>query len=327
MKTTIHHIIAAAAVTAALAQCPACAKNATGTSTETATEHTAQVAAQFSADSAMSYVNKQCSFGPRVPNSTAHARCADWLEDELSRHGAQVVVQTANLKAFDGTTLHMRNIMGSFNPTSDNRTLLLAHYDTRPWADADPDPANHTKPVMGANDGASGVAVLLEIARQMALKAPSQGIDILFVDAEDYGQSDNDDSWALGAKYFAANPITPGYRPSRAILLDMVGGKDALFAREYFSQQAAGRLLADVWAAAETAGYSSRFTNTSGGAVTDDHLPLIQQGIPAIDIIEFCPQSGTGFNATWHTVSDTPENIDSATLKAVGQTLLQYIYQ
>lgn len=327
MKTTIHHIIASAAISLALTQCPACAKSATQNNTDTTADQPQTVAAQFSADSAMLYLNRQCSFGPRVPNTPAHTKCAQWLESELRRHGATVTTQTADLSAFDGTTLHMRNIFGSFNPSAENRTLLLAHYDTRPWADADPDPANHTKPVMGANDGASGIAVLLEIARHMSLQTPSQGIDILFVDAEDYGQADNDDSWALGAKYFAENPITPDYRPTRAILLDMVGGHDATFPREYFSQQSAGRLLADVWAAAETAGYASRFTNTSGGAITDDHLPLIQQGIPAIDIIEYCPQSATGFNPTWHTTTDTPANISPATLQAVGQTLLQYIYQ
>lgn len=219
--------------------------------------------------------------------------------------------------------LNARNIFGQYNPEATDRTLLLAHYDCRPWADEDPDPANHGKPVEGANDSASGVAVLLEIARQLNLNNPQKGIDILFVDAEDWGEEGDDDSWAMGTRYFANNPIIPGYSPSKAILLDMVGGKDAKFPVEYFSQQNAPELVNELWSTAALMGHGSRFPKKYGSAVTDDHVELIKAGIPAIDIIEYNPQSG--FNPHWHTISDTIDNIDKNTLAAVGQTLLLWV--
>lgn len=281
-------------------------------------------APRFNADSAYSYVARQVKFGPRVPNTEAHRRAADWMVSELRRHGAEVIEQTADLTAFDGTTLHARNIFGQFNPSMNDRTLLLAHYDCRPWADNDPDPANHKKPVDGANDGASGVGVLLETARQISLKNPGKGIDILLVDAEDWGEENDDDSWALGARYFANNPVKSGYAPSRVIVVDMVGGKGAVFPREYFSQQAAPELAQAVWNAAARAGYGHLFRNEIGGAVTDDHIEFIKKGIPAVDIIEYHPQSG--FSPVWHTVSDNMDNISAETLGAVGQTLMEYLY-
>lgn len=279
----------------------------------------------FNADSAYQYVNKQVEFGPRVPNSASHDATAAWLVSELKRHGAEVIEQKADLKAYDGTVLKSTNIMGSFNPEMDNRLLLLAHYDTRPWADEDPDPANHKKPIDGANDGASGVGVLLELARVFGQNNPGLGIDILFVDSEDYGISDNEESWALGARYFAENPIKPGYKPAQAILLDMVGGKGALFPVEYFSQQSAPGLEAAVRNAAAEAGHADRFPNMYGSAVTDDHVELIKVGIPAIDIIDY--RSGSGFAPEWHTMADNMQNIDKETLRAVGETLISFIYK
>lgn len=278
----------------------------------------------FDADSAYSYVKSQTDFGPRVPNTPAHSAAGDWLASELRRHGADVTEQRADLKAFDGTVLKARNIFGRFNPGKEDRLLLLAHWDSRPWGDKDPDPAKRTQPIDGANDGASGVGVILETARAIAARNPGIGIDILFADAEDWGSEEADDSWALGTDYFVKNPPVEGYRPSRAILLDMVGGKGAVFPREYFSQLNSPALADSFWAAAAAAGYADRFPNTVGGAVNDDHIKLIDAGIPAIDIIEFHPQSG--FNPTWHTSADNISNIDRETLKAVGQTLLDYIY-
>lgn len=290
-------------------------------SENTASESVPKVS--FSADSAYHYVKKQVDFGPRVPNTEAHTRTAQWLVSELSRHGAKVTEQKADLKAFDGTVLHAVNIIGQYNPNSPDRILLLAHYDTRPWADEDPDPAKHKMPIPGANDGASGVGVLLEIARQLNANNPNVGVDILFVDAEDWGSHDDDDSWALGTKYFAENPFIPGYSPSHAILLDMVGGRGSCFYREHFSQQAAPQIIDKVWAHAADAGFSDRFINSLGGAVTDDHVPLINAGIPAIDIIGFEPNEG--FPSTWHTMADDMNDIDPETLRVVGQTLLNYL--
>lgn len=177
----------------------------------------------------------------------------------------------------------------------------------------------------GANDGASGVGVLLEIARQLSEKAPGKGVDILFVDAEDWGTEGSEDSWALGARYFMEHPPVEGYLPDEAILLDMVGGKGAVFCREYFSEQAAPRLAQSLWGIAASRGYGDLFLNKLGGAVTDDHVQLIEKGVPAVDIIEYHPEQESGFNSHWHTVSDNMENIDRATLKAVGETVMQYL--
>lgn len=279
----------------------------------------------FSADSAYSYLKKQVEFGPRVPNTEAHRLTADWLVAELRRHGAQVHEQKADLTAFNGTVLHARNIFARFNPqAADNRLLLMAHYDTRPWADQDPDESKHRTPLDGANDGASGVAVLLETARQIAMNNPGRGIDILFVDAEDYGTENDDQSWALGARYFAENMRKNGWTPRESILLDMVGGRNAIFPREYFSMQSAPALDQAFRNAAASAGHWNLFPDSFGGAITDDHVELIKQGVPAIDIIEY--HADSGFNPHWHTMGDNLSNIDPATLGAVGQSLLQYLY-
>lgn len=278
----------------------------------------------FDADSAYAYLERQVELGPRVPNTEAHRKAGDWMAAELKRHGAKVTEQRMDLMAFDGTTIHARNIFGQYNPDADDRTLLLAHYDCRPWADEDPDPDKRKDPVDGANDGASGVAVLLEIARQIGADNPGKGLDILFVDAEDWGTDNNDDSWAMGARYFVNNPIKPGYSPARAIVLDMVGGAGAKFPIEYFSHQAAPDLVSELWSAAAAAGHGNLFQQQPGGAVTDDHVEFIKAGIPAIDIIEYHPSSG--FNPHWHTSTDNLSNISKETLKAVGETLLEYIY-
>lgn len=282
---------------------------------------------RFDADSAYSYVKRQVEFGPRVPNTTAHEVTAAWLSGELRRHGAEVTEQKADLRAFDGTLLKSTNIMGSFNPAAGDRLLLLAHYDTRPWADEDPDPENQKKAIDGANDGASGVGVLLEAARLIGRDNPGKGIDILFVDSEDYGESGDDTSWALGARYFAEHAIKPGYKPSRAVLLDMVGGKDAVFPAEYFSRQSAPGIDDAFRRAADAAGHGDRFPKVFGGAITDDHMELIKRGIPTIDIIDYRVGGGSGgFCPTWHTLDDNMDNIDKETLRAVGETLMQFIY-
>lgn len=283
------------------------------------------VEVSFNADSAYSYVARQVAFGPRVPNTDAHRQCGGWLASELRRHGAKVTEQHASLKAFDGTVLNALNIFGQYNPDARERILLLAHWDCRPWADKDPDPANHGRPVDGANDGASGTGVILEIARQLSTNAPSKGIDILFVDAEDWGTDGDEDSWALGARHFMENLPVEGYSPDEAILLDMVGGKDAVFCREYFSERSAPALAQEIWGIAASRGYGNIFLNRMGSAVTDDHVQLISHGIPAIDIIEFHPDSESGFNPRWHTASDNMDGIDRATLGAVGETVMQYI--
>lgn len=304
----------------------ACGKGSASTeAAETPSAETTLSAAPFDADSAYAYVERQVAFGPRVPGTEAHRRAGEWLAAELRRHGAEVILQKTDLTAFDGTRLPAVNIFGRFNPEASQRILLLAHWDCRPWADKDPDPTRRKEPVDGANDGASGVGVLLEIARQLGVSDSGKGVDILFVDAEDWGTDNNENSWALGTRYFVENPPVDDYRPHEAILLDMVGGEGARFCREYFSQQTAPALNDAIWRTGSALGYNSLFINRMGGAVTDDHIQLIEHGIPAIDIIEFNPDAESGFNPRWHTTSDNMEGIDRATLKAVGETVATYL--
>ncbi|MEI7503240.1 MAG: M28 family peptidase, partial [Paludibacter sp.] len=196
----------------------------------------------FSSDSAYKFVQQQVDFGARVPNTKAQITCANYLSTTLKRFGAEVIEQKASLMAFDGTSLQSINIIGSINPKAETRVLLFSHWDSRPWADHDPNPANHKKPVMGANDGASGVGILLEMARQFHNQQPNIGVDIIFFDAEDYGATEEfrgentEDSWCLGTQYWAKNPHIAGYHARFGILLDMVGGAQATFYREQISE-------------------------------------------------------------------------------------------
>lgn len=304
-------------------------------STTTTTPQTTVVTSKaptFEADSAYTYVANQVAFGPRVPNSKAHKQCGDYLAAELTRFGAQLYVQEANLKAYDGTLLEARNLIGSYNPEQSKRVLLFAHWDSRPYSDHDPDPANLRKPLDGADDGASGVGVLLEIARQLGQQTPNIGVDILFCDAEDYGTPEfvddyKPDTWCLGSQFWAKNPHVKNYKAEFGILLDMVGGKGATFFREYQSKRSAAPILEMVWSKARDLGYGKYFINADGGAITDDHQYVISgRGIPSIDIINYDPDTETGFAPYWHTQQDNMDNIDRETLKAVGQTILEVIY-
>lgn len=281
----------------------------------------------FDSDSAYSYVARQVAFGPRVPNTEVHRNTGDWLAAELRRHGAEVTEQKMTLKAFDGTNLNARNIFGQYNPSAKERILLLAHWDSRPWADRDPDASKRFQPVDGANDGASGVGILLEIARQLSIKPVNKGVDILFVDAEDWGTDGDEDSWALGARYFAENLPVEVYSPQGAILLDMVGGEGAVFCREYYSECSAPRIAEEIWQTAASLGYGNIFLNRMGSAILDDHVQLIKAGIPSIDIIEYHPEDETGFNDRWHTSSDNMDGISKKTLNAVGQTVMTWLYK
>ncbi|MGM9846288.1 MAG: M28 family peptidase [Muribaculaceae bacterium] len=280
-------------------------------------------ASAFDADSAYSYIERQLSFGNRVPGSDGHRECRQWLVERLKSYGADTVIQQhATVTAATGDRLPVCNILARFNTASPTpRLLIAAHYDTRPWADNDPDESRRHDPIPGANDGGSGVAVALEIARH-AYKAAA--VDILLVDAEDYGISDSDDedTWCLGTQYWIEHqPFTMTDKPIYGILLDMVGGTDAVFRREYFSESSARYVTDMVWREAAIQGLSGRFIPESGGAVTDDHIYLSRGGIPTTDIIE-CTNASTGsFNPRWHTHADDIEGIDRATLKAVGQVV------
>ncbi len=285
---------------------------------------------EFNADSAYRNVKTQVDFGPRVPGLDSHAKCAQYLAGELHRYGAdEVIEQKTTVTAFNGDKLPINNILGQFNKDAVTRVLLLAHWDTRPWGDEDADENKRKSPIPGANDGASGVGVLLEVARCLSIEKPAIGVDILFVDAEDYGETkgNSENSWCLGTQYWVKNlPYTPERMPMYGILLDMVGGKDAKFHREYASQQLASAVVDKVWTMAVASGYGNVFVNEIGGSVMDDHIYVNQVGIPCIDIIENFNQGTMSFNPTWHTHADDMSNISIATLKATGQTVVNVIY-
>lgn len=292
----------------------------------------------FNADSAYAYCDAQCAFGPRVMNSEAHARCAEWIAEKFRQHGCSMESQKMDLTGYDGTILKAHNIIASYRPEETTRILLCAHWDSRPWADNDPDSANWRKPVMGANDGASGVAVMLEIARllQSSSQAPLRqdlGVDFVCFDAEDWGTPrwsdypDDGGSWALGARYWSQN-LPRGYEARYGILLDMVGGQGARFYQEGMSLQYAPEIVKKVWRAARQVDYGSSFPRREGGMITDDHIPVNQYAkIPTIDIIPFYPDcTQSSFGPTWHTVNDDMAHIDKQTLKAVGQTVIQVLF-
>ena len=297
----------------------------------TADDEPILVGPTFNEDSALALCARQCEFGPRTMNSEAHEKCGAWIVDKFKQYGCDVTLQKADLKGWDGTTLHSTNIIASINREAKRRILICAHWDCRPWADNDPDSTNWRKPVLAANDGASGVGVMIELARiiqEDTVKLP-YGIDFVCFDAEDYGAPqwsgiEDEKSWALGAQHFAKN-LPAVYE--HGILLDMVGGQGACFYQEGFSKHYAQNIVDAVWQSAEDAGYGSFFTRQTGGTITDDHKPLIDAGIPTIDIIPFYPDcEQSGFGTTWHTVNDDMQHLDKATLKAVGQTVIQYLY-
>lgn len=301
-----------------------------------ADEASQPVGPDFNADSAYVFCQKQCDFGPRTMNSEAHDRCGEWIMSRFRDYGMTVTPQRTTVTGYDGTPLKCLNIIASYRPELTTRILLCAHWDSRPWADNDPDSTNWRKPVMAANDGASGVAVMLEVARLLSSDTTklNVGVDFVCFDAEDWGvpqwsdTEDSADSWALGAQYWAKNPHKPGYEARFGILLDMVGGQGARFYQEGMSLQYARGIVDKVWAAASAAGYSGYFPTQEGGMVTDDHIPVNDYAkIPTIDIIPYYPDCRqSSFGPTWHTVNDDMSHIDKATLKAVGQTVVQVVY-
>lgn len=283
----------------------------------------------FNADSAYAFVAKQVSFGPRIPNTPAQKKCADWLEAKLRSYTKDVTVQSAKVTAYTGEELQMYNIIARFKPESSNRILLCAHWDTRPWSDQD---KNNSKGKLdGADDGGSGTAVLLEIARLLAQTPSDAGVDIILFDTEDYGASQgHPDSYCLGSQYWGQNPPIPNYFAKFGILLDMVGAKGAKFAKEGYSMQVAPSVVEKLWASAEKQGVGAYFTQEITAPITDDHVYVRKYtGIPCVDIINYGKhngEDGSGFGTHWHTQGDNLKNIDKGTLKAVGQTVLDVVY-
>jgi Zn-dependent M28 family amino/carboxypeptidase len=289
-------------------------------------------APNFDSDSAFYFVKKQTEFGPRIPNTEAHKKCAQFLQYQLERYCDKVVVQSFVATTYSGVKINGKNIIGSFSPEKQRRVLLAAHWDTRPFADNDPDPAHWDKPFDGANDGASGVGVLLEIARQLEMKNPEIGVDIVFFDAEDWGarsgQNETGDWWCLGSQYWAKNLHTKNYKADYGILLDMVGAPNAKFLQEGYSMESASRFVAKVWAKAYQLGHKNYFLNAPSHPITDDHYYVNRiTKIPMINIIHQDHTTQTGFVSTWHTLNDNMTHIDKNTLNVVGTTLLAVLFE
>ncbi len=268
----------------------------------------------FNGRQAFDYVRMQLEFGPRVPGSEGHQRMGEWLVAHLGEVADTVIEQVWTHVTLDGDSLPMRNVLARFNPAATQRILYLAHWDTRPIAEKDPDPARRGEPIPGANDGASGVAVLLGVADVLAARPPPMGVDLLFVDGEDYGEFENDLADVLiGARYFAQNPPEEGYRPIFGVLYDMVGAEGARFLQEGYSVQHAPEVVRRVWRTAEELNRSDYFVPKLGVYIIDDHLPLLEAGMRVVNVIQD-PQE----YPEHHTHQDTIERISHRTLQAVG---------
>lgn len=290
----------------------------------------------FSSDSAYVFIERQMAFGPRVPNSAAHMQCAVWLIEQLRSYGAEVELQKGYMPDYRGNMQQIYNIIGHFAAADSSarpRILLGAHYDTRPWCDEEPQYSDRYYNVPGANDGASGVGVLLEVARQLSLGERRTPVDIIFFDCEDggtprfYTGEEREDTWCLGSQLWATNHVQkagPAYQ--FGIILDMVGAPDASFPKEMFSTQYAANYQQQIWRMAEQLGYGAMFTTQQSYPITDDHYYInTLAGIPCVDIIHYDIRNATGFPAWWHTRQDDMRNISRSTLQAVGEVVMSQL--
>lgn len=341
MKNIISRLTLLAAATVLLTACPS-EKPAETASQPAATEAPSIKAPAFNADSAYAYTAKQVAFGPRVPNKPAHIACGNYLVAKLKSFGLKVQEQPFKAMTFDGTQISGRNIIAQYQPQAARRIALFAHWDTRPYADEEKDPAKRKLPIDGASDGASAVAVALEIARTLSLQpeklAPNVGVDVILVDAEDWGfdagtqagqknlLAGQGDGWCLGSQYWAKNMVPAGYKAEYGILFDMVGAKDGHFTREGTSRQNALSVVNKIWNTATQLGYSDFFLFKDTDPITDDHVYTNQAGIPTVDIYDHPAYGDAYFPPYHHTTADNMSIIDRKTMKAVGQTVLQVLY-
>ena len=286
----------------------------------------------FNGDSAYAYVERQLAFGPRVPNSKGHMDCAVWLVQQLQQCGAKVELQKGTLLNYASRPQQIINIIGHFAPdNAGDRILLFAHYDTRAWCDEEELYEDRLYNVPGANDGASGVAVLLEVARQLGQDSLTKPVDIVFFDCEDQGTPhiytgpQREDTWCLGSQLFAMNYPNRPERYRFGILLDMVGAPNAVFPREMFSMRYAQNYVEMIWRHAHALGYGRYFSDKGSFPITDDHYYLNLAGIPCVDIIHYDAHNGTGFADWWHTRQDDIQNVDRNTLQAVGEVVMAAI--
>ena len=299
----------------------------------------ADVRCAFSADSAYTYIAQQLAFGARVPGTKAHEACGDWLVSELARHGAQVKNQHGTMTNYAGQPQAIRNIVAILEGNTSHAILLCAHWDCRPWSDEEERYEDRFEPVMGANDGASGVGVILEMVRQLSIRK-SKGefvptLQVVFFDCEDMGTPSHftglqrEHTWCLGSQYWAQQLKTQNskFKIQYGILLDMVGDPSATFPKEYFSSHYAGSYVERLWREASRLGYGRYFVQKATYyPITDDHYYVNTiAGIPCVDIIDYKMNTETGFAEWWHTQHDDIQNINKQTLQAVGETVLTTI--
>jgi len=302
--------LAAAVMAAALAGCHA----------------KAQGPREFDGTHAFSYLEAQMKFGPRIPDTPGHDSCGDWIEAQLRKTADTLIVQEFTVTNKKGVHLRLKNYLARFRPKAADRVLYLAHWDTRPIADQDPNLGNQRKPVPGANDGASGVAVLLGVADELKKRPPAVGVDLLFVDGEDYGDFDAatlDSSFSdvlMGSRYFAKHLPDPKYAPMMAVLFDMIGAKNLVIPVEQYSQAFAPEVVDRVWHVADSLGYGKVFLRQTGPSLIDDHTMLQHAGIHAIDMVDF-----DGYHAYWHTVDDTIDKVSAESLQIVGDVAVALV--
>lgn len=276
----------------------------------------------FSGARAFEFLVRQTRFGPRNPGSSGHTSCREFLANEMRKYADEVRLQEFSHRGYQGERLELTNVIASFNAQAASRILLCAHWDTRPRAENDENKARRHEPIIGANDGASGVAVLLELASLFKERPPQVGVDLVLFDGEDYGLEGDIASYLLGSRYFAAHkPVD--YSPRFGILVDMVGDKFLDVPKEQHSVKYAPDVLEMVWSKARELGYA-QFTDEVGELITDDHLPLNEVGIKTIDLIDFNYPDPT--NRFWHSHKDIPENCSAESLEAVGTVLTHVVY-
>ena len=282
---------------------------------------------KFDSSLALEHVEKQLSFGTRVPGSPTHKAAREWMVETMKAYGWSVEEEHFTAKVYTGEELPGTNIIAKYNPAAATRILLAAHYDTRHIAEKDETESRKSDPIMGADDGASGVGVLMSLAKTIGESPLEIGVDIVLFDLEDYGDPDSTNgdssSWAIGSAHWAKN-VDRKYKPKHAILLDMVGAKDATFPQETYSRRMNKQLVDKVWKLAQDMGYGNYFVNEDRGGVQDDHLSVANYaGIPMIDIIH---KTTDGFGHYHHTHKDDIEIIDKRTMKAVGQVMAAVVF-
>ena len=284
---------------------------------------------KFNADRAWEYLTDQTNFGPRNPNSVGHANCLQYFKETLQKYASSVILQRWVDEGYNGEKLNLTNVLASFNPEVTTRILLCAHWDSRPRAERDPDPKKRHLPILGANDGASGVAVLLELATLMNENPPNIGIDIILFDGEDYGREGDLSKYFLGSRYFTKNKPA-GYYPVYGVLLDLVGDKNLQLSKEGFSAMKYNPVLVNhVWNIGRGLGYN-QFDYNVYASIEDDHVILNEAGISCINIIDVMLVGGDIYDEErnyWHTHSDTPDKCSKESLKVVGDVLLELIYK